>query len=369
VDADALAELRRRLDRESVLSAVADLGEIRQSVRDLARTAQQVTGLNPSIFVLEFVHGACHALDEYTRFITPGRITHDAASLTAELAAFGVILTTKNGELEIDRTVAGSWASMAGIGAGDRIVNVVRFKIDQHSLDEVLELVRGERPSISEISLLSPGAKERRAIVLPESLPTVIEAAMEREAIGYLRIGYFQKGTPQEFDSALLRLRSEGLRALILDLRGNPGGSFLAAVQVAERLVPHGVIVSTQGQLRGLTKTFTAQNAAVFDGPIVVLVDGDTASAAEVLAGALHDQLRGVLVGQRTFGKDSVQRLWQLNDGGILRLTMARFLPPGGRSFGGIGVEPNVVEPRRDPMRDYQLEVALEQAARLLAIR
>jgi carboxyl-terminal processing protease len=192
---------------------------------------------------------------------------------------------------------------------------------------------------------------------------------MEREAIGYLRIGYFQKNTPQEFDSALLRLRSEGLRALILDLRGNPGGSFLAAVQVAERLVPHGVIVSTQGQLRGLTKTFTAQNAAVFDGPIVVLVDGDTASAAEVLAGALHDQLRGVLVGQRTFGKDSVQRLWQLNDGGFLRLTMARFLPPGGRSFGGIGVEPNIVEPRRDPMRDYQLEAALEQAARLLAIR
>ena len=256
-----------------------------------------MTGLNPSIFVLEFVHGACHALDEYTRFITPGRITHDAASLTAELAAFGVILTTRNGELEIDRIVAGSWASMAGIGAGDRIVNVVRFKIDQHSLDEVLELVRGERPSISELAVLSPGSKEPRSIILPESLPTVIDAAMEREAIGYLRIGYFQKNTPQEFDSALLRLRSEGLRALILDLRGNPGGSFLAAVQIAERLVPHGVIVSTQGQLRGLTKTFTAQNAAVFDGPIVVLVDGDTASAAEVLAGALHDQLRGVLVG------------------------------------------------------------------------
>jgi carboxyl-terminal processing protease len=368
-DVAALSDLRQRLDREWPAKLSDDLREIRQMIRDLAWQAQQLTGVNPSIVILEFVHGACHAIDEYTNFITPGRAAQDASSLNSELTAYGLMLANKDGYLVVERVVSGSWAATAGLAVGDRITSVVRTKIDQHSLDELLELARGERTSISEFVVAATDSTDGRTIALPETLPSVIDGVMARDSIGYVRIGYFQKTTPQEFDSALLRLRSEGMRALVLDLRGNPGGSFLAAVHVAERLLAQGVIVSTQGQLRGMTKTFTAQNAAVFDGPVIVLVDGETASAAEVLAGALHDQQRGILVGQRTFGKDSIQRLWQFNEGGILRLTMARFLPPGGRSFAGVGVEPNVIEPRRDAMRDYQLETAIEQASRLLAMR
>jgi carboxyl-terminal processing protease len=107
----------------------------------------------------------------------------------------------------------------------------------------------------------------------------------------------------------------------------------------------------------------------MFEGPVVVLIDGDTASAAEVLAGALRDQQRAILVGQRTFGKDTIQRLMHLSEGGAIRLTLARFLLPGGKPFAGAGVEPSIFESRRDPMRDYQLESALDQASRLLAMR
>jgi carboxyl-terminal processing protease len=145
---------------------------------------------------------------------------------------------------------------------------------------------------------------------------------------------------------------------------------FAAAVQVADRFLPAGVIVSTQGQLRAYSKTYQAQNPmTAVDMPLVVLVDGETASAAEVLAGALKENERALLVGQPTYGKGSIQKLLTLKAGAGLYLTLARFYSPRGQSFGGVGVAPHLAEPRRDPMRDSQLEVAVEEAARLLTMR
>jgi len=157
---------------------------------------------------------------------------------------------------------------------------------------------------------------------------------------------------------------------LILDLRCNPGGVFAAAVQVADRFLPAGVIVSTQGQLAAFTKTYLAQNpVTAVDTPLVVLVDAETASAAEVVAGALKENERALLVGQATYGKGSIQKLLALRAGGGLYLTLARFYAPRGQPFGGIGVTPHLIEPRRDGMKDYQFDLALEQAVRLLAMR
>jgi carboxyl-terminal processing protease len=191
------------------------------------------------------------------------------------------------------------------------------------------------------------------------------------DGVGYLRLANFQKTTPQEMESALLSLRSRGLRVLVLDLRGNPGGLFPAAVQVADRFLPPGVIVTTtQGQMRGVNKQYFAQSPlAAIDVPLIVLVDGDTASAAEVVAGALKDNQRALLVGQTTYGKGSIQSLVPLQVGGGIRLTLARFYTPQGQPFAGVGVAPHLVEPRRDSMRDYQLELALEQAARLATMK
>jgi C-terminal peptidase prc len=369
VDPGAIAELRRRIDNWWSAKAADELRDARQAVRDLAWDAQQLTGVNPSVIVLECACGACHALDEYTLFITPGRPILDTGTLNSDLAPLGLTLTAKENTVVIDHVTPGSWGAGVGLTPGDRITRVGKKPFDRLSLDAILELISGERSAIAELTIAPAGSTDTRTLVLPDSLPTVFDALMIRDGIGYIRIAHFQKGTPQEFDSALLRLRSEGLRALVLDLRGNPGGSFSAAVQVAERFLGQGVIVSTQGQLRGMTKTFTAQNPAVMDGPVIVLVDGETASAAEVLAGALRDQQRALLVGQRTFGKDTIQRLMQLSEGGAIRLTLARFLLPGGKPFAGAGVAPNVTESRRDPMRDYQFEAAMDQAARLLALR
>jgi C-terminal peptidase prc len=370
VEPNALATLRDRLRDEWAGRAIADVRDARQAVRDLAWESQRLTGLNPTVLVMEFACGACNALDEYTFFLTPGRPIDDPAVLSGELAAYGLLLTWKDRLLVVDRVVPGTWAAASGVQPGDRVTHIGKLALDRVPPEAAAELLRGDASAVTELTVLPAGAAVGRVLALPGYAPSVLEAQIERDGIGYVRLANFQKTTPQEMESALLRLRSEGLRALILDLRGNPGGSFPAAVQVADRFLPNGVIVSTQGQLRSVTKTYVAQHPlTALDVPMIVLVDGDTASAAEVVAGALKDNQRALLVGQTTYGKGSIQRLLHLQAGGGLWLTLARFYTPRGQPFAGVGVTPHLIEPRRDAAKDYPLDVAFEQAARMLAMR
>jgi carboxyl-terminal processing protease len=160
------------------------------------------------------------------------------------------------------------------------------------------------------------------------------------QGIAYVRITGFQPDTLQQLELALARLR--GMRALILDLRGNPGGLFPVAVQIAERFLPAGVIVTTQGQGPAFNRTFESRSGmAAIDVPLVVLIDGETASAAEVLAGALKDNGRARLFGTPTFGKGTIQTVLQLTDGGGVRITLARFFTPRGEPYNGVGVAPD----------------------------
>jgi carboxyl-terminal processing protease len=368
VEPNALAELRDRL-RDS-RHAAETIKDARSAVRDVAWEAGQLTGLNPTVAVLEFACGASNALDEFTVFLTPGQPLDDPAALSGELAAYGLLLNWKDRQLVIDRIVPGTWAADLGLQAGDRVVRVGKQVLDRLLPEAVADLLRGDATAIKELTLQPARGSTPRTVELPGFVPSVQDDRIERDGVGYLRIANFQRTTLQELDSALLRLRSEGMRVLILDLRGNPGGVFAAAVQVADRFLPAGVIVSTQGQMRAYSKTYTAQNPmSAVDVPLVVLVDGDTASAAEVVAGALKDNDRAVLVGQQTYGKGSIQKLLTLQAGSGLYLTLARLYAPRGQSFAGVGVTPHYAEPRRDGMKDAQLEFAVEQAVRLLAMR
>jgi carboxyl-terminal processing protease len=371
VEPNALATLRDRLRDEWASRAVTELRDARQAVRDLAWEAQRLTGLNPTAVVMEFACGAAGALDEYTFFLTPGQPLDDPAVLSGDLAAYGLLLNWKDRQLVIDHIVPGTWAAGLGVQPGDRITHIGKLSVERLPPESVADLLRGDASAVTELTVQPAGSSAGRVLTVPGYAPSVMEAQMERDGIGYVRLANFQKTTPQELESALLRLRSEGMRVLVLDLRGNPGGSFTAAVQVADRFLPQGVIVvSTQGQLRSVTKTFVAQNPLnALDVPLIALVDGDTASAAEVVAGALKDNQRALLIGQTTYGKGSIQRLLQLQAGGGLRLTLARFVSPRGQPFANVGVTPHLFEPRREAAKDYQFDLALEQAARMLAMR
>jgi C-terminal processing protease CtpA/Prc len=243
----------------------------------------------------------------------------------------------------------------------------------------VLEFIGGACNSLDEYtSYLSPSDL---AAEMSPSEASVVDTGLLKEGIGYFRITHFRETTAEEVDAAIVSLKmmpnGMNLKALVMDLRGNPGGHFPAAIQVVERFVPEGVIVSTQGRIDDANKIHTTGGKMnVIDLPLIVLVDSTTASAAEVLAAAFRDHQRATLIGTATYGKGSIQRVLQFataeemdesgkpkaRAGGI-RITFARFLSPNGQGVNGVGIAPHIVE--QDKAR--QLEMAIEQASRYVS--
>jgi C-terminal peptidase prc len=199
-----------------------------------------------------------------------------------------------------------------------------------------------------------------------------------RDGVGYARVGNFTATTAGELDEAISRLRSRGVRALVLDLRGNMGGSFLAGVETAKRLIPAGIIVTTQGQLAQVdNQPFSSDSGmTAHDLPVVVLVDAETASAAEVLAAALKDHNRATIIGMPTFGKGAIQyplRLNSLDDStfsgktsrsGGVRLTIAKLYSPRGTPINGVGISPDILEADAE----HQLRRGISKAAELIPL-
>jgi carboxyl-terminal processing protease len=193
----------------------------------------------------------------------------------------------------------------------------------------------------------------------------------ERLGIGYVQITGFQESTVQEVDVALAKLQNAGMKALILDLRGNMGGLFEVAVQVAERFLSSGIIAFTRGQAEESNLTYRARPMSTLAVPLVILIDTDTASSAEMLAGALKENNRGTLVGQATFGKGSIQKVRKLHSvPAAIRVTVAKFYSPQGHSYGDQGVTPDVVVERSGAVveleRDSQVQAAVDVARRLV---
>jgi carboxyl-terminal processing protease len=365
VEPAALVALTDRL-RDEVTRLPADAREVRVAARSLALDAQRLAGVPAAAVVLELACGAAGALDEYTLFLSPGQPLDDPAAVGGDLGALGLGLALKDKALAVERVAIGSWAAATGFQAGDRVTHVGRAAVADLTPDAVAELLKGDLTTLGELTVATVTGVTR-ILSLPGYPPSVPDADMLKDGIGYVRLALFHRHTPLELESALLRLRAEGMRVLVLDLRGNPGGLFSVAVQVAERFLPAGVIVTTESR-RG-PKTFAASNPmGAFELPVVALIDGDTASAAEVVAGALKDNNRATLVGQTTFGKGSVQKLFHLQAGSGLKLTLAHFYTPRGRPLGGVGVSPHV-EVRREGMKDTALDAALEQATRLLTMK
>jgi len=355
--------------------------EAQAQARDLALDAQKSLGLYPTLVVLELACGACSGLDEYTVYLTLGQLSDLCASLKGEIVGVGVELTEEDQRLVIAQVIPGSPADHGGIKPGDRLHRVGPRLTAGLSAEAADELLRGEAGSPVDLEVIPLGESVPRPVRLTRqavNLPSVSEPRFlgDRMAgVGYLQIVAFQETTPRELDDAVLKLQMAGMRGLVLDLRGNPGGLIDAAVQVAKRFLSHGVIATTYGQLRMFNHMYQARNPGALAVPLVVLIDNDTASAAEMVAGALKDHERATLVGLPTFGKGTVQRHWRLttltplNAG--LRITVARFYSPRGQPYSGIGVTPHQFIERpavvlsMDLEQDPQVRAAFETARQL----
>ena len=379
--ADKLDQFRAALRRDWSKRTVSDHKDGRSALRDLVAAAQDAFTVRvPAALAIECACGACSGLDEYTIFLTPNLPGTDASAIP-DLTAAGLYLGTTREGLVIQGVVPGSWASLhTQLRRGDRI-SKVNGRPTTAGLAAVAEALRNPLDGFQQLEL--PAAVDGPAVVvrLPLTVPTVYGMKLVNppgsEKIGYARIGNFSATTPRELDETLNALKVDGARVVILDLRGNHGGSFLAGVETARRLLPAGLIVTTQGQAPEVDNQVfsSASGMTAHEIPVVLLIDAETASAAEVLAAALKDNNRATLIGMPSFGKGTVQyplRLVTLDDAdlmgkrpnktGTVWVTIAKLIAPRGGPINGVGIAPHFLE------ADYgeQMNVAIEKAVELI---
>lgn len=350
--------------------------QVLKHVREITLAAQNRLQLPAAVAVMEIACGACYAFDDYTVYLTPSQLRELYDSLKGEYVGVGVTLGTQGTKVVIAEVAAFSPAAEAMLNKDDQVLNIDKKAVAHLALEAAVDLLEGPVGSSVELDVYTPGmgmrtiTLRRRALFVPS-----VTAHMKTEVVGYMHIACFQDTTLQEVDEALVGLVKSDMKALVLDLRGNTGGLFEVAVEVARRFLANGIVVSTQNEDTRLSTIYHSRNPGALGVPLVVLVDGDTASSAEVLAGALRDNKRGRLVGQTTFGKGCTQSILKLPAGaggipaGGLRITVARFYSPEGLPYTGRGVTPHMFVERMlmaDAMNmmDHQIEEAILEAQR-----
>ena len=337
-------ELRRTLGPRVIQSR----SEARNAVGSVAMLAQRRLGIQPHCIVLEYTCGATNSLDLYSTYLTPDQLTDVFSQIEGNFVGLGVELRAEEGTLLIVRVIPGSPAELSGIRAGDRITTVDGQSTEDLTTDQAANLLQGEVGTMAALSIVTPGLEPRDVSVRRQrvEVPSIDDVRLVDTGlgIGYLQLTCFQKTTCRDLDAALRNLHEQGMRSLIVDLRGNPGGLLVTAVEAADKFLEQGVIVSTRGRSVQEDFTYSANRGGTWRVPLVVMIDHDSASAAEIFAGAIGYHRRGTVVGTRSYGKGSVQSIFHLNStNGGLRLTTSKFYSPSGRPYGHVGVEPDIV--------------------------
>ena len=348
-DSARIAQVRRTLREQYWNKPVNGADAARRTVLELCELTQREISLSSSAVIMEFVFGGCNSLDDYSSYLTPGKLGDLYNNIDGEFVGIGIEMKAESGKgLLLVNVLPESPAAEGGALAGDLIVAIDGRDCRNLTTEEAATLLQGSPNSRVRLTLQDPSSNQerpanlvRRAVKV-KSIP-VVKMLDQANKIGYIRMTGFQKNTAEELDAALNKLRREGMKALIWDVRGNPGGLLDAAVKVLDRFISSGVLVSTRGRVSDQNTIYSAHDDATdWNGPLVLLVDGDSASASEIVAGAVHDHHRGTLVGRKTYGKWSVQSILPGHSESGFRLTTAKFYSPNGGTFGKVGFQPDV---------------------------
>ncbi len=339
--------LRQWLTGRREQLAAGDRIEVRAFIAECCAVAGQSVGLTPAAVAMEFAYGACDSLDDYTAYLSPDRLDDLFAVIDGNFVGLGVELKTDDQGLKLVGVIPGGPAAEAGLKVGEKITKIGGQSIAGLGLDEAASKLQGAAGTAVDLVILDAGGTSR-AVRLPRREVEVKSVTAARivdpaAGIGYLRLDGFQKTSTDELRSSIAVLQQQGLRYLILDLRGNPGGLLDVAVEIADEFLESGVIVSTRGRAVNQSMVYRARPGAAWRMPVAVLIDHDSASASEILAGALKDNHRAQVLGERSYGKGSVQSIFQLRTAPAgLKLTTAKFYSPLNRSYSEQGVDPDI---------------------------
>jgi len=295
------------------------------------------------------ISGMLSSLDPHSAYLPPTDYKEMEEHTRGEFGGLGMEVGMEDGFVKVISPIDDTPAQKAGILAGDLIIKLGKEPVKGKTLSEAVKIMRGKPGTKLLLTIVRKGedapikVEITRAIIKVKSL----KQRLLKDNIGYARISQFQLRTGSDLSKSIAKLEKENggpLDGLVLDLRNNPGGVLNAAVQVSDAFLNEGLIVYTEGRIKNSKMRFEAEKGDLLNGkPIVVLINEGSASASEIVAGALQDQKRAVIAGRTSFGKGSVQTLLQLNNGAAIKVTTARYYTPSGRSIQAEGIEPDVI--------------------------
>lgn len=307
-----------------------------------------VEDVKTQTLIQEAINGMIRSLDPHSAFLTPDQYKELQVDTSGQFGGLGIVITIQNDQLTVVSPIEDTPAFKAGIKAGDRILKIDGQLTKGIAITEAVKKMRGPENTKVTLTIMRKDFTEPRDFAITRA--TIKIKSVKHQVfdgnIGYIRLSNFQESTHDELKKALqdLNAKAKPLKGLVLDVRNNPGGLLEQAVKVSDAFIKSGVIVSTRGRVRTVDASFSARD----DGneptcPMVVIVNEGTASASEIISGALQDNSRAIILGTKTFGKGSVQTVIPLEDGSAIKLSTAKYFTPKGRSIQAEGIIPDIV--------------------------
>ena len=308
-----------------------------------------VESINDKTLLENAIRGMLSGLDPHSAYLIPDDYQELQAGTSGEFGGLGIEVGMEDGFIKVIAPIDDTPAQRAGVEAGDLVIRLDDTPVKGMSLAEAVKVMRGAPGTDIVLTIVREGADRPLRITITRDVirVTSVRSRPLDPGYGYIRISQFQVRTGESLREAVANLREEsgddGLKGLVLDLRNNPGGVLNAAVSVSDAFLDKGTIVYTEGRMDDAQLTFSAKGSDILDGiPLVVLVNAGSASASEIVAGALQDHRRAVIMGEKTFGKGSVQTILPLDNGSALKLTTARYYTPSGSSIQARGIVPDI---------------------------
>lgn len=326
-----------------------------------------VEDVKPKELIYGALKGMASSLDPHSAFLTPDQYKEMQVDTKGEFGGIGIQIGVKDGMLTVIAPIEDTPAYRVGIKAGDKIIKINNEFTKDMGLHEAVSKMRGLPSTSVKITILREGWKETKDFTIVREIIKIqsVKSKLLEDGIGYIKLNQFQEQTSSDLSNAIGNLMKENINSLVLDLRNNPGGLLNSAVDVASHFLPQGKLVVFIKDKKGDKIEYKSNKYTMNrDWPMVVIVNQGSASASEIVAGALKDWNRAVVIGTQTFGKGSVQSVIPLSDGGALRLTTARYYTPKGVSIQTTGIAPDIVvkpevkegEKKRPVIREKDLE-------------
>ena len=354
------------LSSESDIYKKIDLfGEVLEKINE-----EYVDEINQSESMDSAINGLLQSLDPYSAYLSPDNFQEMQTETSGEFGGLGIEVSMEAGVVKVISPIDDTPASRAGLKAGDYIVKINNIQVQGKSLTEAVELMRGPVGSDIELTVRRRGERKALTFNLTREIIEIqsVKSDLLDKNIGYIRLTSFNENSSQQIKKRITDFDKEkNLKGYILDLRNNPGGLLSQAIKITDFFLDNGEIVSTKGRKSSENRRWFAKEGDLTDGkPIIVLINYGSASASEIVAGALKDHKRAIILGDRSYGKGSVQSIIPLRNDGAIRLTIAKYYLPSGTSISEVGVTPDIqIDEENDDFKiktetDNQLNYAIK---------